>query len=318
MRPASNALTVLSAPLHVHLLKALEPGPIPLSELSRSVGLPPQSTMRVYMRRLSEHGALERRQQSSFPGTVDYGLSPAGEKLLRVGEAVQRWLQRAPGGPIALGSVAAKSVIKALVEGWDLHVVRALAARPLALTELSRVITCVNYPTLERRFTAMRAAGLIQVCAERRGRVFPYEVCDWLRTAAGPLATAAMWERRCAPQMTSAIGRNDVEAVFLLAVPLLELPAEASGLCRLSVELRKGSETEFAGVMLAVEEGNITSLTSRLQGSPDAWANGTAGDWSQWAGGQDKAIETGGDRDLAEACTEELRATFLTREIAYG
>ena len=57
----------------------------------------------------------------------------------------------APEGPLALGSSTAKSAIKALVEGWGTNMIRALAARPLSLTELNGLISGLSYPSLERR-----------------------------------------------------------------------------------------------------------------------------------------------------------------------
>ena len=37
------------------------------------------------------------------------------------------------------------------------------------------------------------------------------------------------------------IGRLDVEAAFLLAIPLIDLPSGLTGVCRLSVEIQGGS-----------------------------------------------------------------------------
>lgn len=317
MRSVVRALSLLAAPLHVHLLKALEPGPLGLAELHRTVGSPPQSTLRVYLRTLTELGVVHRRQQLQFPGAVEYELTRSGEKLLAVGEVLQRWLSEAPDGPILLGSTAAKSTTKALVDGWSAQIVRALAARPLALTDLSRVINGINYPTLERRLAAMRTTGLIQPCANRNGRAVPYEATPWMRAAVAPAAAAACWERRHAADHVPTIARTDIEAVLLLAVPLLELPADISGSCRLSVELRKEGELAFAGAMVGVEEGKVTSCVSRLEGQPEAWATGTVFDWSRWITHHEREVEVGGDVELAEAIADGLRDALLEREPLY-
>ena len=46
---------------------------------------------------------------------------------------------------------------------------RALAARPMSLTELDSGITELSYPALERRLSSMRIAGLVEAQRERGG-----------------------------------------------------------------------------------------------------------------------------------------------------
>lgn len=106
---------------------------------------------------------------------------------------LQAWLQLSPAGPIELGSIAAKSAIKALVEGWGSNIVRALATRPLSLTELNSLIPRISYPSLERRLTAMRQVNLLET-QSTHGRTTPYEVTEWLRRAIAAIG----WERRYA------------------------------------------------------------------------------------------------------------------------
>ena len=47
---------------------------------------------------------------------------------------------------------------------------RALAARPLSLTELDSLISDLSYPALERRLSSMRIAGLVEAQPSQRGR----------------------------------------------------------------------------------------------------------------------------------------------------
>jgi DNA-binding HxlR family transcriptional regulator len=308
VRPGSNALSQFAVPLNVHVLEALEEEPIPLADLRRSVGHPPVTTMRSYLQQLTKLGVIECHRETGFPGSVSYALTPSGRKLLAVREALQDWLRRAPDGPIELGSTASKSVIKALLDGYEANVVRALAARPLALTELSRLIPSVSYPTLERRLTAMRQVGLVEPCRERNGRVAPYRVTRWLRLALAPMTAAVGWERRCDAQEAPATARIHVEAAFLLAVPLLALPAEVTGVCQLSVELGRGREPTSAGVTIAVEDGQVRSCVSRLEGQPDAWATGSVLDWFRWLRKRgDHQMEIGGDSSLAQAFANGFR-----------
>lgn len=316
MGPGATALSALSTPLNVHILRGLEDGELPLADLSRTVGHPPASTLRAYLRTLSELGVVERRQEEAFPGSVTYAITPAGVRLSRVAQALQGWLGAAPDGPVALGSPAAKSATKALVDGWSTGIVRAIAARPCALTELDRLIPRVSYPSLERRLTAMRQVGLLE--AHPNGaRVTPYRTTPWLRRAVGPLTAAIGWERRFAPGQTSPLGRIDVEAAFLLAVPLLALPEEVSGTCRLAVEIRAGAEESYAGVVVTVNGGRLVSCVARLNEQADAWAVGSPLDWldlvSRYAGHR---LEIGGETSVAEALADALRAAALPDGIA--
>lgn len=314
MRPGVQVLSILAVPLNVEILQALRAEPKPLPELRREVGHPPVTTMRSYLRKLVELGAIARHREDDFPGSVSYTITREGERLLAVGDILQNWLVASPEGSIDLGSTAAKSATKAFVDGWSASVVRALAARPLALTELDRFIPQVSYPTLERRLTAMRLVGLIEPCNEGNGRVTRYQVTPWLRTAVAPLTAAVGWERQCLGEKAPPPGRIGIEATFLLAVPLLELPPEASGTCRLAVELRRGAELEFAGVMVKLEEGQLRSCVSRLEGQPDSWATGNILDWFRWLrGANGHQIELGGDVSIPNAVAEGWRRTLIAK-----
>jgi len=308
-RAGAAALSLLAAPLNVHLLQALEDGPLPLIDLRRAVGSPPQSTMRVYSRTLVEIGTLERQRQPSFPGTVEYASTEAGQALLGIGAILERWLQEAPAGPITLGTTASKSATKALVEGWSTNIIRALAAKPLSLTDLNRLIPRISYPSLERRLGALRLADLVEPYPGE-GRGTPYRATPWLRRAIVPLTAGAWWERRYLAEPPQ-IGRLDVEAAFLLAIPLIELPADLNGKCRLAVEIQGGSSPVFAGVLICVEEGKVISCSSRLEGEAEGWASGSAGSWMRRMNGQDADLEIGGDADLVREIVEAIRKSAL-------
>ncbi|HEX3041760.1 MAG TPA: hypothetical protein VHP56_06690 [Solirubrobacterales bacterium] len=291
--------------MNVHLLQALEDRPLPLIDLRRSVGSPPQSTMRVYSRTLVDLGALERQRQSAFPGTVEYGSTESGKALLGIGAVHESWLREAPSGPVSLGSTASKSATKALVEGWSTNIIRALAAKPLSLTDLNRLIPRISYPSLERRLGALRLADLVEPFPGE-GRGTPYRATPWLRRAIVPLAAGAWWERRYLAD-PPLIGRLDVEAAFLLAIPLIEVPAGLSGKCRLAVEIQGGSSPVFAGVLITLEEGKVVSCSSRLEGDADAWASGSAGSWMRTMSGQDGDLEVGGDTELVRGLVDAIR-----------
>lgn len=314
MRSGAEALCMLAVPLNVNVLRTLEEGegPTPLPDLRRATGHPPVTTMRSYLRRLVELGLVKRHREDDFPGSVSYLMTPRGKRLLTVGEVLQVWLREAPEGEVELGTTAAKSAIKALVDGWSTGLIRALAARPLGLTELNRVIPQVSYPTLERRLTAMRQVGLIESDPQSNGRVTRCAVTEWLRRSVAPITAAVGWEAACIPDQTPAPGRIDAEAVLLLATPSIELPPEINGTCRLAVEFRRGSDLEFAGVTLGISEGRVKSCVSRIDGTPDAWATGGVLDWFRWMRDTgDRRIEIGGDPAIAHAVADGLRSDFL-------
>jgi DNA-binding HxlR family transcriptional regulator len=312
-RSGGQALSLLAAPLNVHILKTLAEGPKELIELRRAVGSPPQSTIRVYSRTLAELKILEQRRQGSFAGSSLYSLTPSGEALLKVGDVLAEWLAESPEGEIKLGSTSAKSTVGALVEGWSTNIVRALAAKPLSLTQLNRLIPKVSYPSLERRLAGLRLANLVEP-QPGEGRGTPYRVTRWLQRAAIPLTAGAAWERKYLADSTAPIGRLDVEAAFLLAVPLMELPKDLNGKCRLAVEVRGGSSPVFAGVLVCVEEGRVVSCSSRLEDEAEAWASGTPMEWLRRMDGHpSEGLEVGGDVSLVLSLTDAIRAVRASK-----
>jgi DNA-binding HxlR family transcriptional regulator len=312
-RAGTQALKLLSTPINVHLLEALAEGPRPLGVLRREAGSPPQTTMRGHLRTLTQTRVVARQRQNEFPGSLDYELTPVGRELWGVATVLHAWLATNPDGPLALGSSSAKSAIKALVEGWGTNMVRALAARPLSLTELNGLISGLSYPSLERRLGAMRLAGQIERMPGP-GRGTPYTVTEWLRRAIAPLGAAARWEHLHAPEQTAPIRRLDAEAAFLLATPLLSLPAELSGTCRLAVEIGGSNGDSMAGVLVGVREGGVASCVASMHGRADAWA---AGSTQAWLGAVIEAdterLETGGNERLARALLDGLHGGLFGR-----
>jgi DNA-binding HxlR family transcriptional regulator len=301
VRAGIHALSLLSVPLNVQVVRSLEEGPLSLTDLRRRTGSPPQTTLRTQTRMLARSGIVERREQQGFPGGVEYELTRAGDEFAWVADRLQSWLDIAPDGPMELGEAGARGAIKALIGGWSSAIVRALAARPLALTELDRLISNLNYPSLERRLGAMRLVGQLERC-EVTGRGTPYRVTAWLRQGTAPILSAALWERRhrLPPDLVGPMTRLDAEAAFLLMVPTLTLAPGVNGRCRLVVELRRGVDDEVAGVLLEVMEGRVVSCVSDLKGEVDAWLAGSTGAWLRSIVTRDRdQLEPGGDAEFA-------------------
>lgn len=313
-RAGTQALTLLSTPINVCVLETLAEEPRSLVDLRRAAESPPATTMRGHLRVLTETGVLVKRRQTDFPGAVDYELADSGRDLLAVAEVLRAWLAAAPDGPLPLGSAGAKSRIKALVGGWSTNMIRALAARPLSLTELDSLISSVSYPSLERRLAAMRLAGQVEARTGRGGST-PYAVTEWLRRAIAPLAAATRWEHRNVRDEAIPIGPHDAEAAFLLTIPLLRLAADVSGSCRLAVEIGGGARNRLVGVMVALEGGRVSSCVCRLEGSPSAWAVGPAAAWmAAVIRGEADRLDLGGDHDLGRALLDGFRKVLFWYE----
>ena len=298
VRSGAQTLVLLATPLNVLLLRALAERPKRQTELRRDTGGPAQSTLRTQLRRLVEVGALEKSRRNRFPGVLEYGLTGAGRDLLFVAGATEHWLADAPDGPLPLGDNAAKATLGALAAGLSTAMVRLLAAGPLSLTELDQVIAGLSYPALERRLTSMRLAGLVSPCPDE-GRRTPYIATRWLREASAPIVAAIDWERRHRPDGSPPVGRLDVETAFLLALPLLSLPAERSGTCWMAAEIA-GSDIRLAGVVADVRAGKVASCATRLDGDPRACIVGPLAAWlSAIVTGEARGLELDGDLRLA-------------------
>jgi len=299
VRAGAFSLSLLAVPLNFFVLEALEKEPTSLMDLRRAVGSPPQTTMRKRLQALTRLGAISKPREPRVAAGPDYELADPGRRLMGVARILQRWLDMAPDGPLELGSLGAKSAIKALVDGWSTTLIRALAGRPLSLTELDALISGLSYPSLERRLSSLRLSGQV-VARPGKGRANPYAVTDWLRRAVAPLAAAVHWERENLSGETSPIGRLDIETGFLLAVPLLRLPEEHSGVCRLAVTIARDEGRGVAGVLVGVEEGRVAYCRARLEGNATAWASGTPSGWLRATlAGDTGGLEVGGDSRFA-------------------
>ncbi len=311
-RAGTAALGLLSVPLNSLVLRALADGPLRLASLRAELGGPAQSTLRGNLTKLVEIGALARCH-GARPSILAYELTPFGRDLLLVAGAAEAWLGLAPEGPVALDSAQAKVALKALVGGWASTIIRALAARPLTLTELDKLIDNFTYPTLERRLSAMRLAGQVELGANDDGKGRYYTIGPWLRKAIGPLSVAARCERRHMPNVTAPIGRIDVESAFLLVAPTIELDAGTSGTCQVAVEAGHGdSGRPWAGVQLEIEKGLVTSCVARIEARPENWVLGPAVGWLDAVIGRDpERLHFGGEAELGREIVHGLHVALF-------
>jgi DNA-binding HxlR family transcriptional regulator len=281
-RAGARVLGLLANPLHGRILRAHRSGPLRAAELNEKTEWPAQTTLRAALTKLRQFNLLDRHEAGGAPYGVVTELTAAGKDVLYVAEVVERWLGKAPQGPIPADSDAAKGAVKALAAGWSSTMVRALALEPASLTDLDRRIPEVSYPSLERRLSRMRAIRQIEP-SPTDGRGTPFEVTDWLRHSVAPLCAAGRWERRHMPEESAPVTAVEIEASFLLALPIAPLPASATGTCALSVLPEAGEHGEenrsAAGVTIEVRSGSIVSCQPQLSETAPVWALGVPMAW---------------------------------------
>jgi DNA-binding HxlR family transcriptional regulator len=281
IRAGSRVLALFESPLNTQVLRAHADGPKRVTELQRLFGSSAQTTVRAAVTGLCAIGALSKRSVGASSHTAT-ALTDAGEEMLCVAAEVETWLKRCPDGSIAPAGEGAKGAVKALGGGWSSALVRVLANRPFTLTELDGLIPGVSYSSLERRISWMRRSGQIEP-AEKAGRGTPYVVTDWLRYAIAPLSAAGRCERRHLGEGAGPITAIEVEASFLLAVPLAPLPKSAGGSCMLAVQTDPREpgqeEPKLAGVTVEVERGRVVSCAPEICAEPATWAVGAAETW---------------------------------------
>lgn len=281
-RAGSRALSLFANPLNAAVLRAHLGGPQRLFEVQAAVGSTAESTVRAAIANLCDVRALERASSGGSPRAAITELTSAGEDLLFLADELEAWLALAPTGPIEPGGEEAKGAIKALAGGWSSTLIRELAGRPVTLSELNEAIPEVSYPQLERRINWMRETGQIEP-RRRDGRGTPYVVTDWLRRAIAPLSVSGRCERRHLGEGSTPISDVEIEAAFLMTIPLAKLPPHAEGAISLASQTdlvhADPSQPPVAGVTIEIDRGEVLSCGPRLAEEPPTFVVGTAGAW---------------------------------------
>ena len=86
-----RAVGVLSAKWSVAVLAELAEGTHRFNELLRHIDGISRRMLAVTLRRLEEHGLIERRVYATVPARVEYDLSPHGEELLAALAPLADW-----------------------------------------------------------------------------------------------------------------------------------------------------------------------------------------------------------------------------------
>ncbi len=312
-RIGSRGLSIFAQGMNAEILRAHAARPLRSCELEDAIRWASPSTLRVAVGRLCEVGALVRIDQP--PGSQGITeLTAAGAELLLVGKALERWLVDSPEGALTLDEQAASGIIRVLAAGWDATMFRTLAERPRGLRGLDEAIPQISYQGLKRRLAKLRATRLVAPMGVGKGTT--YAVTDWLRRAATPIVVAGRWELRHEPGEVAPLP-TEIETAFLLSVPLVELPAAASGWCTLAALLPADAsatgEPQVAGVAVQLDRGKVVACVPHDGAHAPSWALGSAEQWfDAVVDGDDRALRFGGDRPrLSQRLVREIHARLF-------
>jgi len=309
-RAGARVLSLFASPLNALVVRALAEETLRLAELRERVGGPAQTTLRGYLCDLVDLGVVARVEKRAMPYSVSRELTPEGQELLFVVDILERWLAETPQGEIKLGTEPAKAAIKALTDGWGSAILRALAAQPLSLTELDEMIADVSYPALERRLSIMRITGQIEAVPSS-GNGTPYTITDWARRSIAPLSAAGRWERLHLAEEAGPVTWVEVEAAFLMALPLVELPEDAEGECVLAADTKE-EDKRIAGVHIVIERGEVVSADAELKSEPPTFALGAAPAWLDAViEGQLSGLHIRGDKKLVTSLVQGLHGALF-------
>lgn len=268
----------------------------------------PEELAEQQERELAEFRAAreeESEQERLAEANRKYTLTPLGLDKARCLQALNRWLGERPGGPPPPERLV-RDALGPLLCGWSGTIVHALAPEPATLDELDRAVTPLDREELHEHIERMTRSGIAAVEAEASSGPARYALTDWGRAAIAPIVAAVLYERRHDEELTLAPDVLDVEAAFQMALPLLRLPRELRGSCRLGVEI-PGEEPLMAGAGAQVDDGLVVSSTPLLEQAPETWVTGDPLGWCETvidpeAGG----LHLGGDTELAAALIEAL------------
>ncbi len=225
---------------------------------------------------MTRSSGTERRAGAAALAELLGQAREPGEERRRAAAVLELWLKACPTGPLAIGPEA-EPVVSALAEGWSSTAIHAVAAGPATVAEAAEKPDR-ELASMSAAFAAMESVGLIASVSEADGEE-RREATDWLRRAIGPLAATARLEAREGRDDATPIDELDVEAAFLLSLPLVkELPVEMSSACRLTVTV-PGRRPRLAGVAVLIDRGEIVSVTTDLTIWSETFASGAALDW---------------------------------------
>lgn len=94
--PVETTLAVIGGLWKVLILRELLSGTKRFSELHRALQGVTHRTLTQQLRELEAHGVVHRKVYRQVPPKVEYSLTPCGESLKPVLDAMHRWGERHP------------------------------------------------------------------------------------------------------------------------------------------------------------------------------------------------------------------------------
>ena len=257
-----------------------------------------------------EGGVATLDAEEGYDTEPVYRTSAKGAQIVYVAGILQRWLHARPAGALEIGAQGGGAVASLLCS-WSATVVHALAREPLTLAELDAAVDAVpEREVVAEHVEAMRMVGQVEVL--ETGGETRYALTDWMREGIAPIAAAAWVEVHYPEEQMAPPDLLDVEAAFQLALPLLRLPSDLRGACRLGVQI-PGGPPLMAGATVEVDRGAVVASTTLLEENPETFATGSPLDWLDTLVDPSAGkITLGGDTRLAGALIESLHERLFT------
>lgn len=268
------------------------------SELEQRIPEAPHSAL---MRRLGEMdamGMVTKERFAGLPPRAQYALTGEGRTAIRIVGAA-RWWERAwsPGPEDGI------EALRLVADQRNREILLALAAGRLSPAALEQRLSG-SRSTVTQRLAELARKGILARNVDE-GHAW-YELTDCARDLALVGVAAARWEWQWA-RPSEPVSPSLVADVLHLFAPLVDLPAELAGICRLHV----GSDTDGSEVYLAADGYRLAA--SPAHNSPQAACHGTPQGWvdglllRHWRG-----VTATGDRALVAAMLASMGAALVS------
>jgi DNA-binding HxlR family transcriptional regulator len=309
---ASMGLRILQPALNRAILRALSASEMSVSALCAHLMLESDTTLREQLGHLELTGAVESKGEAPKARSY-YRLTAAGEDLLEVMALIGVWLTGRPRRPLSPESEVAWRAVTALGDGWELSLIHHLLLRPRTKAELLRAIPVLGAGKAKRILRRLRGAGLV-TRLDGAGRAPRFAVTAWARRAIAVLGATVRWEGRHLTGTAEPVPASHGGVALIATLPLIRLPASASGICAFTVEGEPDARPPRAcAVWAGFDRGRVAACRSGSSPSPpDAWVRGGMDAWLRAViDAQPTALHLAGDVALAERTLDSLHTELF-------
>lgn len=308
---AEVGLRLLCSELNREVLAVLAEAAMTEVALGHRLVVSSRSTLRKHLDELLGAKAVERCGANDGRRGGEYGLTPGGHGLLAVLESANRWLESHPQPAIDPAGPLAWRAFAAFAESWQVALVESLAQGSRSEAELDELID-VRRGKVGRELRRLHGAGVVEPVSGRGGSESRYGLTAWGRRGIGVLAVAARWEAAYVPDLATPVAVRDAVVALLIALRLVRLPGDATGVCALTAEVEPGAELSprSGGVWARFKAGRLTACgEGAAPEPPDAWLRGTFSAWFEAVlDDRPAALQHGGDRSLSRPLVRALHS----------